>query len=123
MAADRQTAVGAFVLGGTVLVLAAIILFGKFQIFNPTLRAAIVFQDSISGLTVGSPVTFRGVRVGAVDSIALQFDPKTRTAYIPVIVQLNPDSVRIARGNDSDTADLARLITGGLRAELVLPAV
>jgi paraquat-inducible protein B len=118
MAADRQTAVGAFVLGGTVLVLAAIILFGKFQIFNPTLRAAIVFQDSISGLTVGSPVTFRGVRVGAVDSIALQFDPKTRTAYIPVIVQLNPDSVRIARGNDSDTADLARLITGGLRAEL-----
>jgi paraquat-inducible protein B len=95
MAADRQTAVGAFVLGGTVLALGAIILFGKFNLFNPPLRAAIVFQDSISGLSVGSPVTFRGVRVGAVDSIALQFDPETHTAYIPVTVQLNPDSVRV----------------------------
>jgi paraquat-inducible protein B len=118
MAADRQTAVGAFVLGGIVLALAAIVLFGKFHLFNPPRRAAIVFQDSISGLAVGAQVTFRGVRVGAVERIALEFDPKTRTAYIPVTVQLDPESVRVVRDNDKTTVDLARLVTGGLRAEL-----
>ncbi len=103
MAADRQAAVGAFVLGGTVLALGAIVLFGKFNIFNPTLRAAVVFQDSISGLSVGAPVTFRGVRVGAVNSIAIQFDPRSHTAYIPVVVQLDPSRVQVtARQQQGD---------------------
>ncbi len=118
MAADRQTAVGAFVLGGTVLALSAIVLFGKFNIFGTTTRAVVVFQDSISGLSIGAPVTFRGVRVGAVDSIVIQFDPTTRTAYIPVTVQLEPDRVRVSRGGNSDVVDLSRLIARGLRAEL-----
>jgi len=118
MAADRQTAVGAFVLGGIVLALGAILLFGKFHIFNPTRRAAVVFQDSISGLSVGSPVTFRGVAVGTVESIAIEFDPKTHTAYIPVTVQLEPDRVRVTRGSNRNGVDLASLIARGLRAEL-----
>ena len=118
MAAGRQTAVGAFVLGGTVLALAAIVLFGKFHLFNPPRRAAIVFQDSISGLSVGASVTFRGVRVGSVDSIALEFDPATRTAYIPVTIQLDPDSVRVVQNNDKASVDLERMVSGGLRAEL-----
>jgi paraquat-inducible protein B len=118
MAADRQTTVGAFVLGGTVLALGAVIFFGKFNLFNPPRRAMIVFQDSISGLAVGAPVTFRGVRVGAVDGIALEFDPKTRAAYIPVTVQLDPNSVRVVRDNERNAVDLERLIAGGLRAEL-----
>ena len=36
---DRQTAIGAFVFGGLVLALGAIILFGNFRLFNPTSRA------------------------------------------------------------------------------------
>ena len=76
-------------LGGIVLAVAAIVLFGKFSLFNPSVRAAIVFEDSIAGLSVGAPVTFRGVRVGAVESIAIEFDPETNVAYIPVIVRLD----------------------------------
>jgi len=83
MNGGRQTAVGAFVLGGIVLALGAIVLFGNFNLFHPAVRASVVFRDSIAGLAVGAPVTFRGVRVGAVDSIKIEFDPQTAVALIP----------------------------------------
>ncbi len=118
MNANKQAAVGAFVLGGIVLALAAIVLFGKFNLFNPSIRAAVVFQDSIAGLSVGSPVTFRGVRVGAVQSIGIQFDPKSKIAYIPVTVTLEPGRSLITRKGGDDNLDLAGLIKRGLRAEL-----
>jgi paraquat-inducible protein B len=120
MAAERQTAIGVFVFGGLVLGLAAIVLFGNFRPFSPTTRAVVVFQGSISGLSVGAPVTFRGVRVGAVETISLVFDPKTRTAYIPVIVQLEPERVLVAGEGDQGmrTIGVANAVGAGLRAEL-----
>ncbi len=118
MKADRQTAVGAFVLGGVALALAAIVLFGRFNFLNPSIRAAIVFQDSIKGLSVGAPVTFRGVRVGAVESIGIEFDPKTKVAYIPVTVKLEPGHALITRPEGDETVRLPDLISRGLRAEL-----
>jgi paraquat-inducible protein B len=117
MRADGQTAVGAFVLGGIVLALAAIVMFGNFSIFNPSVQAAVVFEGSIAGLSVGAPVTFRGVRVGAVESISIEFDPATKVASIPVIVRLTPNRAPGARSR-GESVDLAGLITRGLRAEL-----
>ena len=118
MNAGRQTAIGAFVLGGIVLALSAIVLFGKFNLFNPGVRAVVVFQDSIAGLSVGAPVTFRGVRVGAVDSIAIDFDPKTKVAYIPVVVTLTPARAPDGREATAGLVNLPDLVTRGLRAEL-----
>jgi paraquat-inducible protein B len=118
MSANRQTAVGAFVLGGIVLGLAAVVFFGKFNLFNPGARAAVIFQDSIAGLSVGAPVTFRGVRVGAVDGIGIQYDTKTRVAYIPVTVTIYPSHAIVMGRRGDDTIDLPDLITHGLRAEL-----
>lgn len=120
MNANRQTAIGAFVFGGLVLALMTVVLFGNFRLFNPTDRAAIIFQGSISGLTVGAPVTFRGVRVGAVQNITLQFDQIAQAAFIPVTVQLDPDSVRVTGGESgSQRIDLQVMVQRGLRAELM----
>jgi paraquat-inducible protein B len=118
MRGGGQAMVGAFVLAGLALGLAAVVMFGHFSPFNPSVQAAVVFQDSIAGLSVGAPVTFRGVRVGAVDSIAIDFDPKTRVAYIPVVVTLKPDRAPGARRGDADIANLPELLARGLRAEL-----
>jgi paraquat-inducible protein B len=118
MRADGHTVLGAFVLGGIVLALAAVVMFGKFSILNPSVQAAVVFQDSIAGLSVGAPVTFRGVRVGAVESIAIEFDPETKIAVIPVIVRLTPNHAPGAARTGAEAVDLAGLITRGLRAEL-----
>jgi paraquat-inducible protein B len=118
--AERQAAIGAFVLGGIVLAIGAIVFFGSFQLFQPITNAAVVFEGSISGLSLGAPVTFRGVRVGAVERITIQYQPQNRTAYIPVIVRLEPDRVRVANQSGRGSGvDLTALIQRGLRAELV----
>ncbi|PPQ29944.1 MlaD family protein [Rhodopila globiformis] len=118
MSARGQATVGAFVLGGLLLALGAVIFFGKFNIFNPAIRAVIVFQDSIAGLSVGSPVTFRGVPIGSVESIAIQFDPRNNIALIPVIVRIEPERAKIERPSGTAGLDLPELIKRGLRAEL-----
>ena len=81
--AGRRPSV-AFVFGGFILALGAVILFGNFRLFNPTVRAAVIFQGSVSGLSVGAPVTFRGVqgrRRGR--HHLLQFDPQTQACLYP----------------------------------------
>lgn len=121
LAVERQTTIGAFVFGGFVLAVVAVILFGNFRLFSSTTRAAVVFQGSISGLAVGAPVTFRGVRIGSVQSTVLQFDSQTRTAFIPVTIQIDSNRIRVTGGNGSRRAalDLPDLVARGLRAELV----
>ncbi|HBK07757.1 MAG TPA: MCE family protein [Acetobacteraceae bacterium] len=120
MKASTQAWVGAFVLGGIALALGAIILFGNLNLFNPSIKAAVVFQDSIAGLAVGAPVTFRGVRVGAVETIGIEFDPKTQTAYIPVTVRLTPSQPPRGKRGEYDPGDISELLKRGLRAELNL---
>lgn len=120
MKASAQAWVGAFVLGGIALLLAAIILFGNLSLFNPSITAAVVFQNSIAGLSVGAPVTFRGVRVGAVESIGIEFDPKTQIAYIPVTVRLTPASPPGGKHEPDYPGNIADLLKRGLRAELRL---
>jgi phospholipid/cholesterol/gamma-HCH transport system substrate-binding protein len=116
---DRQTAIGAFVLGGIVLGLGAIVLFGNLRLWSPTTRAAVVFEGSVSGLSIGAPVTFRGVRVGAVDGIVIQYDARAQTALIPVALQLEPGRVRVSDEAVTQAGlNLPSLIARGLRAEL-----
>jgi paraquat-inducible protein B len=118
--ADRQAAIGAFVLGGIVLALGAVVLFGSFRLFQPITNAAVVFEGSISGLALGAPVTFRGVRVGSVERILIQYEPSNKTAYIPVTVRLEPDRVRVAGQTRQEAGlDLPTMIARGLRASLV----
>lgn len=116
--ANRQTMTGAFVLGGIVLALGAILLFGKVNPFVKPVQAVVIFQGSASGLSVGSPVTFRGVRVGSVSNIALEFDRSAYAAYIPVTLDLQPGRVTLA--DDSTPLQIPDLIRHGLRAEVNL---
>jgi paraquat-inducible protein B len=116
---DRQTAIGAFVLGGIVLGLGAIVFFGNLRLLSPTTRAAVVFEGSISSLSVGAPVTFRGVRIGVVESIVIRFDAKEQKALIPVTLRLEPDRVQVSDQPPGQKGlDLSALVSRGLRAEL-----
>jgi paraquat-inducible protein B len=117
MTMGKQALVGAFVLGGLVLAVGALLLFGNLALFNSTERAVVVFQDSIAGLSVGSPVTFRGVNVGSVERIGIDFNAKSNIAYIPVTVRLEPQRGNSAQGGQPEV-DLPNLIKRGLRAQL-----
>jgi paraquat-inducible protein B len=45
------------------------------------------FEQSVRGLEPGAPVEFRGVKIGEVESVGLEFNPKSYEFSIPVIVR------------------------------------
>lgn len=123
MAAARPAVVGGFVLGALALVVAGILFFGGTSLFQKTTRAVIFFEGSVAGLDVGAPVTFRGVRVGSVQRVALQLSALGQ-ARIPVTIEIMPGRVTIRRNNvQHPAADIERLVNAGLRAQLRLQSL
>ena len=62
---------GLFVFAGFAAILALILVFGTGQLFKKTMMAETYIEQSITGLDVGAPVRFRGVKVGQVTFIGL----------------------------------------------------
>ncbi len=118
MTINKQTTIGAFVLGGIILALCAVIFFSNFNLFSKKEHAIIVFPSSISGLSVGAPVTFRGVQVGTVDSINLQFNQDNHKAYIPVVINIDPKKIRLGYRYNNFKKLLDKMIEHGLCAEI-----
>ncbi|TAD87194.1 MAG: MCE family protein [Alphaproteobacteria bacterium] len=118
MADSKPAIVGGFVLGSLALAVAAILMFGGGKLFEKTARVVVYFTGSIAGLTVGSPVTFRGVQIGAVESIVVKVDPDAGNVNIPVYLTLRPQRVEGTQPADI-IRDYERLIAAGLRAKLV----
>ncbi|MDO8891092.1 MAG: MlaD family protein [Sulfurimicrobium sp.] len=80
----------------------------------------LVFDESVRGLSVGAPVDFRGVVVGEVTAIEIDFDPKSMDVRIPVEVRLYPDRLRgkAKQGAAPRSALIDKLVSHGLRAQL-----
>ena len=72
----NKTLIGGFVVGAIVLVTAGILIFGSGNFFSERPVFVMFFEGSVSGLNVGAPVTFRGVKIGTVKEISLFFDRK-----------------------------------------------
>lgn len=62
--------IGMFVLLAVALLLVAVVIFGSGLLGQDALRFETYFNESITGLTTGSHVEFRGVRIGRVETIA-----------------------------------------------------
>lgn len=48
------------------------------------------FKQSVRGLTPGAEVSFRGLVLGHVKSIGIEYDPKTREFSMPVLMEVYP---------------------------------
>lgn len=70
--------IGFFVLGAIVFLAVLLMTMGGNKWARSTLRYRTLFPTSVKGLRVGSPVMFRGVAIGEVESISLA--PQERTA-------------------------------------------
>jgi len=123
------TLVGAFVLGGVTLAVAAIIVLGSGRLFLRPHLFALYFSSDVNGLKVGAPVKFRGVEIGSVTEILLSVGTsrqnpnaqKTANQYrIPVIIDLETEKLvkRGAATNLGDPAKVAQAIKRGLRGQL-----
>jgi paraquat-inducible protein B len=120
MTPAKPVVVGSFVLGGLLLGVIAILTFGGAHVFAKSLRAVVVFKDSIAGLEVGAPVTFRGVRIGRVEGMRLHLDQRRHTSWIPVYLDVYVDRISWTDGSVGTTRmDLQAAVDSGLRAQLV----
>lgn len=86
------------------------------------LLAVMYFDQSLRGLNAGAPIDFRGIVVGQVRSVSVQYQREGNVFHFPVLVELYPGRVGLS---DSDLADrdrsqrLARQLNQqGLRAQL-----
>lgn len=103
---------------GLGLVLATVVLFGRLDLFGRTQVAEIVFDGSVSGLGAGSPVTFRGVRVGTVTSVAIVLDARSHAAFVPVKIRLAERKVILPKLSGA-APPMSRWVAEGLRAAVV----
>ena len=118
MPSAKPAAVGGFVLGALIIVVAAILFFGGIR--------GILVQDKGRGVFrwIGrrsrpwiAGHLPRGVRVGSVSAVALLVDARRMQARIPVQLKLEPDRVTLVNGSSGPTM-LRRLIEAGLKARL-----
>jgi len=99
----RATAIGIFVLAGCCLGIVMIIAFGGRNLFAAMLEYRMYFDKSVKGLSIGSPVMFRGVRVGQVSDIRLSYrdrieETSTESWPIEVTIQLQPSALGMRVG-------------------------
>lgn len=109
--------IGAFVVGAIALAVVGIVVFGSGRLFADTTPFVLYFTGSVDGLSVGSPVKFKGVEIGAVTQIQLDLGEEAR---IPVWIEIDNRKI-VARGADrlpSDQRKLKAAIDRGLRAQL-----
>jgi paraquat-inducible protein B len=77
------------------------------------------FDGSVRGLSVGAPVEFRGIEVGEVIDIKLEFDYNTMEFRIPVVVEAEPERIKTTGKEMTDRRKrIEILVEKGLRAQL-----
>ena len=79
------------------------------------------FDGSVRGLKIGAPVELRGIRIGQVVDINLEFDYQKGLFRIPVLIEIEPDRLS-ATGDVPEDSERHKimdyLVAKGLRAQL-----
>jgi paraquat-inducible protein B len=82
-------------------------------------RWMLYFEGSVGGLSAGAPVKFKGIKIGEVIDIKLEFDYDAMAFRIPVEIEIEPERIAMT---GKQTIDRMRgneiLVEKGLRAQL-----
>jgi len=77
------------------------------------------FDGSVRGLSIGAPVEFKGIEVGEVVDIKLEFDYDKLAFRIPVVIELEPGRIKTIGTQKIDRRRANEiLVEKGLRAQL-----
>jgi len=90
------------------------------EAYTRKLQFVMYFNSSVRGLSPGAPLEFKGIRIGNVLDVKLEFNPDDTSFRIPVLVEIEPDRIvdRTADANTSAGNMLQTLVERGLRARL-----
>ena len=116
----NPTVIGGFVVGAVALAVTGIAYFGGSEFLAEKNTYVAFFEGSLKGLNIGAPVTFKGVRIGAVSDIVVRYDSGDQSVRIPVYFEVEEGRIETVREHTHDPYEEARiLINDGLRAQLV----
>jgi paraquat-inducible protein B len=114
----HAAAIGAFVLGGLALVVAALVTWGSGRLFRETVKYVCYFDGSVEGLEVGAPVKVRGVTIGKVLRVQIRYRQAPDDDRIPVFIELDVKRLVGLGGARPDSDVMPALVARGLRARL-----
>ncbi|MBQ3172600.1 MAG: MCE family protein, partial [Mailhella sp.] len=126
---STKTFIGAFVLGAVALLVAFILLLGSGSLGGKNPTFVLYFNTSLKGLIQGSPVYFKGIRIGKVNSIQIQPALDGTKFQTPVVIEIekNTATLLLEGGQESElfenTEVLNKLIFRGLRARLGISSI
>lgn len=117
--------IGLFVLGALALAVALLLILGGGRYFTSAKKYVAYFQGSVNGLNVGAPVKLKGVSIGRVTDILVQYDMEHNRVLTPVIVQIDLRKIMDVREDHRapHPPTLPELIDRGLRARLSLQSL
>ncbi|MEA3362704.1 MAG: MlaD family protein [Thermodesulfobacteriota bacterium] len=125
--------IGSFVVGAVILSVAGLLFFGPGGLLAETRSYVVFFDSSVKGLNVGSPVRFRGVKIGQVKEINVRVRPQDFEFYIPVVIEIEANRIG-AEGTKQSLLDTLKttikgddlmlpLVPKGLRAQMQLDSL
>jgi phospholipid/cholesterol/gamma-HCH transport system substrate-binding protein/paraquat-inducible protein B len=122
----RYFRLGLFVILTVAILLAVLFILGGRSLFEPTLTVETYFNESVSGLDIGSPVKYRGIPLGSVSQIASSaslYEQDTpvgqRKAYIVVRMKVASTAVQIEQLRE----EVPEYVKRGLRAQTQLAGI
>lgn len=109
-------------MSGLALLVGAIIFFGSGILSQRSEKILLYFNESVNGLEVGAPVKFKGVAIGNVSDIRIQYNQRADSDAIPVFIEIHTAKLRDRLGvTNLDLANPEHLksqIRLGLRGKL-----
>ena len=118
--------IGGFVTVGVALVIALTMYFGASSFSRDTTKYILFFDQSVNGLEVGSPVKYRGVPIGYVESILIVAKgQRPNSPAIPVVIAVDNEltEARIMEGATQEETTIQEMISRGLVAKLSLQSM
>lgn len=121
--ARRYALIGVFVVGAALVAALGIATFYGGGFSQGQTRALMVFRGTVTGLDVGTPVQFRGIKIGEVRNIRTLYDPRSRQVQFAVLaeftgtIEVQGEAGQRAFGAEGG-AWIKDMIDRGLRARL-----
>ena len=118
MKQPNKRAIGAFLISGFILFLAAILFFFGNRLERNYITPVLFFEGSVKGLNVGSNVYFRGVPVGRVEKIQMLPNREDKI-IIPVYVRIDSPTTSNGKMSKSQLEKWVKdLVQHGLKGKL-----
>ena len=86
-------------------------------VYKTTAHWLFHFDESVRGLSPGTAVEFRGIPVGEVTDVKLEFDAAANQFRIPVVAEIQPERFTKLEG-EARRAAVDKMVEAGLRAQL-----